>query len=91
MDRKQKLIFYIDGFNFYFGLKEKKWKKFYWLDVVEFCSKFLRKHQELIEVKYFSAIPKDIVKHDRQDLFFSANKLNPKFKLILGKYLGKLV
>ncbi|OGU12352.1 MAG: NYN domain-containing protein [Ignavibacteria bacterium GWB2_35_12] len=91
MERKQRLIFYIDGFNFYFGLREKKWKKFYWLDLVKFSSNFLRKHQELIEVKYFSAIPKDSGKQDRQDLFFTANKINKKFKLILGKYLEKNV
>lgn len=86
---KQRVSIYIDGFNFYFGLKSKKWKKYYWLDIVPFFENFIRPHQELIEVTYFSAIPHDTGKHDRQDLFFSANKLNPKFKIELGKYLPK--
>ena len=34
---KQRVIAYIDGFNFYFGLRsEPRWKRYYWLDVVKF-------------------------------------------------------
>ncbi len=86
---KQKVIFYIDGFNFYFGLKAKNWRKFYWLDTVKFFESFLKPHQELVAVKYFSAVQKRTDKADRQDLFFSANKLNSKFQLHLGKFLQK--
>ena len=89
MKDKQKVIVYVDGFNFYFGLKEKKWKKFYWLDIVAFFENTLRPYQDLVEVKYFSARPTNTGKNERQDLLFSANKQNPKFKLILGKYLKK--
>lgn len=89
---KQKVIVYVDGFNFYNGLKSKKWKKYYWLDVVSFFEEFMRPHQELIEVYYFSAIPLgNSGKADRQDLFFSCNKLSSRFKLILGKYAKKSV
>ncbi len=84
-----RVIFYVDGFNFYFGLKSKKWRKYYWLDLVEFSLSFLKQEQELVEVNYFSAVQHDKGKHDRQDLFFSANKLNPKFNLYLGKFLQK--
>lgn len=86
---KQKVIVYIDGFNFYYGLKSPKWKKYYWLDIVKLFESFMRSNQELIAVKYFSARPTDIGKSKRQDAFFQANKENPKFKLILGKYLKK--
>ncbi len=86
---KQRVIFYVDGFNLYYGLKEKKWKKYYWLDMVKFFGTFIRPHQELVAVHYFSAIPKDKGKHDRQDLLFQANKINPFFYLHLGKYLAK--
>jgi uncharacterized LabA/DUF88 family protein len=91
---KQKVIVYIDGFNFYYGLKaiskkDKRWKKFYWLDVVSFFEKMLTSNQELVEVNYFSARPHDADASKRQDLLFSANKLNPKFRLTLGKYLKK--
>ena len=85
----KKVIVYIDGFNFYFGLKSAKWKRYYWLDTVKFFSKFLKSYQDLVQVNYFSAIPHDNGKQDRQDLFFSANKLNPRFQLHLGKFLKK--
>ena len=86
---KQRVIAYIDGFNFYFGLKARNWRKYYWLDFVRFFEEQMKKHQELIEVNYFSAVPLNAEKADRQDLLFTANKLNPKFKLHLGKYLKK--
>lgn len=86
---KQKVIVYVDGFNFYYGLKSKKWKSFYWLDYVKFFESFLKPYQELVEVNYFSARPTDPGKNDRQDRLFTANKQNPRFNLILGKYLKK--
>lgn len=86
----QRVIVYVDGFNFYYGLKDSpKWKKFYWLDMVGLFEKFLKPNQELIAVKYFSARPDDPGKNARQYAFFQANKENPKFQLILGKYLKK--
>lgn len=86
---KKRVIVYIDGFNFYYGLKTSSWKRYYWLDVVKLFEMFMRPNQELVSVKYFSARPNDIGKSKRQDAFFQANKENPKFKLILGKYLKK--
>ena len=91
MEAKQKVIVYVDGFNFYYGLKNPKWKKYYWLDIVTLFEKFMRPNQELIAVKYFSARPDDIDQSLRQNAFFQSNKENPKFKLILGKYLKKKV
>ncbi len=82
---------YVDGFNLYYGLKSKKWKKYYWIDIVRFFEQFIKPNQVLEQVYYFTAVPKNTIKKDRQDLFFSANKLNPKFKLIFGKYLEKTV
>jgi len=86
---KQRVIFYIDGFNFYFGLKEKKWKQFYWIDFVKLCDLFTRPHQELIEVNYFTAIPKEKGKKYRLDLLLTANKQNPLLNIYFGKYLDK--
>lgn len=88
---KQKVIVYVDGFNFYYGLKAKGWKKYYWLDIVKFFERMLNDNQELVEVNYFSARPHDPEAARKQDLFFSANKMNPKFHLILGTYLRKRI
>lgn len=86
---KQRVIVYVDGFNFYYGLKTPKWRKYYWIDIVRLFEMFLKPNQELVAVKYFSARPADVGKSKRQDAFFQANNENPKFKLILGKYLKK--
>lgn len=90
MEEKKRVIVYIDGFNFYYGLKSaSRWKRYYWLDVVKLFESFMRPDQELVAVKYFSARPDDIEQSLRQNTFFQANKENPKFRLILGKYLKK--
>ncbi len=90
MEEKQKVIVYVDGFNFYYGLRESaRWKRYYWLDIVKLFESFMRPNQELVAVKYFSAKPDDIEQSRRQNAFFQANKENPKFRLILGKYLKK--
>lgn len=92
MANLQKIIIYVDGFNFYNGLKAKKWRKYYWLDIVGFFESFMREHQQLETVYYFSAKPlDDDAQRKRQQAFFSANLLNPKFKLVLGKYKRKQI
>lgn len=91
MDNTKRVIVYVDGFNLYFGLKSKGWRKYYWLDFVKFFTQFLKPHQTLEEVNYFSASQRDPGKKKRQDLLFSANKVNPKFHLHLGKYLEKKI
>jgi hypothetical protein len=42
-------------------------------------------------IYYCTAVPHNNGKKERQDLFFSANKLNPQFKLILGKFIPKTI
>jgi uncharacterized LabA/DUF88 family protein len=89
LQEKQRVIVYVDGFNFYYGLKTPQWKKYYWIDIVKLFESFMRPNQELVAVKYFSAKPTDIGKSKRQDAFFQANNENSKFRLVLGKYLRK--
>ena len=56
-----------------------------------FFEKFIKPNQELQSVFYCTAVQTNNGKKDRQDLFFSANKLNPKFRLIFEKFLKKVV
>lgn len=87
---KKRVIVYVDGFNFYYGLKASpRWRRYYWLDIVELFEKFMKPYQELVTVKYFSARPDDPDANYNQWCFFQANKENPKFQLILGTYLKK--
>ncbi len=86
MDNKRKVIAYFDGFNYYEGLRSKKWKHYYWQDFVRFSELFLKKNQTLEFVRYFTAIQDDKDKADRQDLLFQANKLNHKFLCFFGEF-----
>lgn len=92
----KRVTFYIDGFNFYFGLKRSKikdpeWKKFYWIDIVKLFNSFLGENQVLEKVIYFTAAPLSPQKNSRQSAFLNANKLinGDKFEIVRGKYMEK--
>lgn len=91
-----RVTFYIDGFNFYNGLKDSirnnaYWKKYYWIDFVALANQFLDASHELVCVKYFTADPLDSGKQQRQAALFKANKIlnGDKLKIIKGKYYRK--
>lgn len=93
---KKRVTFYVDGFNFYFGLKrikniEPKWRRYYWIDVVKLFKSFLGENQQLEKVVYFTASPLSPQKNSRQSAFLNANKLinGEKFEIVRGKYLEK--
>jgi hypothetical protein len=44
----QRVIAYIDGYNLYFGLREKGWKWFYWLNIPAMARHLLKPHQTLV-------------------------------------------
>lgn len=92
----KRVTFYVDGFNFYFGLKRTKridsdWRKFYWIDMVRLCESFLGPDQQLERVIYFTASPLSPLKNSRQSAFLNANKLlnGDRFEIVRGKYLEK--
>jgi uncharacterized LabA/DUF88 family protein len=89
---KKKVIVYVDGYNFYYGLRNggSRWKRTYWLDIVKFFEKMMLPDQELVEVNYYSARPIDDTQaYDNQDKLFKVNEENPKFMLHLGRYKKK--
>ncbi len=50
-----RVISYIDGFNLYFGLRAKGWRKYYWLDPAAMTKAFLKPHQQFRHCHYFTA------------------------------------
>ncbi|WP_242203013.1 NYN domain-containing protein [Aestuariivivens insulae] len=86
--KKQRVIVYVDGFNLYFGMTSK-YKKIKWLDLLSLSKELLKPHQELVEVKYFTArIKKDPLKQKRQSTYIDALE-DSGVKIIPGKYLSK--
>ena len=51
----QRVISYVDGFNLYFGIKSKGWRKYYWLDLAGMCRGLLKPGQTLGHCHYFTA------------------------------------
>ena len=54
-----RVISYIDGFNLYFGLRDKDWRKYYWLDLVAMSKALLKPEQTLVHCHYFTARIRD--------------------------------
>ena len=57
----QRVTFYIDGFNFYYGLRrtkrnEPQWADYYWINMVKLCQGFLGEGQEVEKVIYFKVL-----------------------------------
>jgi len=90
-----KVTIFIDGNNFYFGLKriygdEKKLMDF---NFKKFCN-FLANEREIIDIFYYNAPldrTKDLEKYKRQQKFFEKIKKIPKFNLILCKMLKRKI
>ncbi|MBA7646835.1 hypothetical protein ES703_54601 [subsurface metagenome] len=85
--KSEKVIAYVDGFNLYFGLRDKGWRRYYWLDIKLLCQNLLRSHQHLILVKYFtSRIKASPDKRKRQSAYIEALNTVQGIKLYYGKY-----
>jgi uncharacterized LabA/DUF88 family protein len=86
-------IVYIDGFNLYFAMKEKGWRKYYWLNVYAFAQSLLLPNQQLIMVKYFtsriSGDGKDTGKSHRQGIYLDAIQTLPNVEVYFGQYRMK--
>ncbi len=82
-----RVIAYIDGFNLYFGLRERGWRRFYWLNVQLLVQNLLKFNQELVMTKYFTArIIGAPDKQKRQSTFIEALETLPDLKIFYGKY-----
>lgn len=92
MDR---IIAYIDGFNLYFGLKEKGYRRYYWLNVQKLALMLLKNNQRLEYTKYFtsrvSSSKKDPYKHKRQAIYLEAIETLDACCIYYGHYLSKKV
>lgn len=94
----ERVTVYVDGFNFYYGLRtqkriDNKWLKSYWIDLVKLFEQFLGENQTLEKVIYFTASPLNKDKSARQSAFLNANKLinGNRFEVVRGKYLEKTI
>lgn len=83
----ERVITYIDGFNLYFGLKSKGWRRYYWLNLQLLAQNLLKSNQILRQTKYFTArISGPPEKQRRQTTYIEALGTLSNFQIFYGKY-----
>lgn len=88
-----RVITYVDGFNLYFGLRHRGWRKYYWLDLVSLARELLKPGQELCGVYHFTTRIRDNGRNSmdmrRQGTYLEALGTLPELTLHFGHYLEK--
>lgn len=88
-----RVIAYVDGFNLYFGMKQKGFKRFYWLDLVSLGQSLTKPGQELAFTHYFTARIKlkgnNHADMQRQSLYLDALGMSQNLQIHYGHYLQK--
>ncbi|MBI9071398.1 MAG: NYN domain-containing protein [Melioribacteraceae bacterium] len=88
MGKKERVIAYIDGFNLYFGIKDK-FPQAKWLNIWSLVDNLTKDHQELIAVKYFtSRVAHNPPKEKRQRDYLSVLETTP-LEIIYGHYKSR--
>lgn len=83
----ERVIAYIDGFNLYFGLKSKGWRRYYWLNQQVLVQNLLKPQKQLSLTKYFTArISGPADKQKRQTIYVEALNTLSDFRIYYGKY-----
>lgn len=84
---------YVDGFNLYFGLRSKSWRKYYWLDLQALSTSLLKPGQSLEGVNYFTsrirANGRNTGDMQRQMTYLEALATLPLMNIHYGHYLEK--
>ena len=88
----ERVIAYVDGYNLYYDLREKRWKRFYWLNIQAMVRHLLKPDQLLVTTKYFTTIVKQPAdKRRRQAAFLEALQTLNDFHIYYGHFLADTV
>lgn len=87
---KARAIYYTDGFNLYYGLKDSNWKRYYWLNVRSLAQNLLLANQELVDVYYFSSrISGPEEKRIRQSTYLEAIEATDGINVRYGQFYDR--
>ena len=88
-----RVVTYADGFNLYYTLRSRGWRRYYWLDLRRLSENLLRLGQQLVAVRYFTARvfpePGNPDKPNRQNTYLEALGTLPDLQIHYGYYLAK--
>ena len=83
-------LVYVDGLNLYHGLRDRGWRRYYWLDARRLAERLLLPDQTLVAVRYFtarvSAEPGNPDKPRRQNAYLEALATLPDLSIHYGQY-----
>ena len=85
-----RIITYTDGFNLYYGLKDARYERYLWLDLVRLSLMLLKPGQKIVRVKYFTSrisMPED--KKKRQANYLEALGTLQNLDVTYGHFLDK--
>lgn len=89
----QRVRMYVDGFNLFYGLRARRWRRYYWLDLRRLAENLLRPGQRLEAVRYFTARveydPRDPGKQGRQSTYLEALATLPDMYIHYGYFQSK--
>jgi len=72
----EKVIFFIDGFNLYHSIANKRFNKYKWIDLSELAKNFITKKEHIEEIYYFTALtPWSPDKTNRHKIFIKVQEL----------------
>ncbi len=87
------VIAYVDGFNLYYGLRNKYRHRYLWLDLEQLVRR-LRPHDRIVTVRYFTALVRDDqAALARQRAYLDALSAHSRgtVDVVLGRYQSKTV
>jgi uncharacterized LabA/DUF88 family protein len=85
----ERVVAYIDGYNLYYGLRTKRWKWFYWLNVQVMARSLLKPHQVLLSTKYFTTVDRQPPeKKKRQAVYLEALRTLDDLQIFYGHWLS---
>jgi len=88
----ERVIAYVDGYNLYFGLREKRWKQFYWLNIQAMVAHLLKPNQMLVATHYFTTVvQRPEAKRLRQAAYLEALQTLTDFDIQYGQFLAETV
>ena len=89
----QRVMVYVDGFNLYYGLRDRGWRRYFWLDLRGLSENLLRSGQRLVAVSYFTArVSSEAPNSDRQmrqNRYLEALATLPDLRIHYGYYQAK--
>lgn len=87
INRKERVIVYVDGFNLYFGMKNSGRNDVLWLNIQALAKNLLKPAQELVFVKYFtSRVRNNPPKEKRQKTYIEAIETLSDCRIYYGNY-----